>query len=590
VNAHARDNPDAPAVIEKSLAWGDRVLTYGELQARSARLADILRTRGVSTDALVGVCLPRSFDSVIAALAAWHAGGAYIPLDPSYPPERLGFILEDAQAGVLVTTEELARRLPAVSAEIIDIAVLGPPLARPLGLDERSLETAIEVSDRDLAYVIYTSGSTGTPKGVEITHGSLANLVAWHCDAFSVTPADRASHLAGLGFDASVWEIWPYLASGACVHLADDVTRSSPELLRDWLAAERITIGFVPTPLAERMLFLEWPAQMALRLMLTGGDTLHHFPPPGLPFMLVNNYGPTECTVVATSGEIAPGDEAEALPSIGKPIINTQLYILDDALREAPSSAPGWSCGEIYIGGAGLARGYRNSPDLTSKKFISTTYGRLYKTGDLGRRLRGGEIQFLGRIDDQIKIHGYRIEPLEIVRALNSQPGIRDSVVVAREDLHGEKRLIGYLIADRDFDLSPAQLRASIGEMLPEYMIPAVFVRLESFPLTAHGKVDHAALPEPDDANTLREQSLTVPSTETEQRLAKMITGLLELEDVAADENFFMLGGHSLLGAQLVARVREEFRVQIGLRTLFAAPTIAQLSREIDRLSSQAEI
>ncbi len=572
IQSQIEENPENAALFS-----GDDVLTYRELNARSGRLAASLRARGVSNDVPVALCLPRSFDFVTAALAVWKAGGAYVPMDPAYPAERLAFILQDAQASVLITDATLAQRFPKDAAEIMDVAALDASDAAP---------PESEPAPGDLAYVIYTSGSTGTPKGVEITHAGLANLIAWHCDAFSVTSIDRASHVAGLGFDASVWELWPYLAAGAAVHLADDVTRSSPELLRDWIVAKGITIAFVPTPLAERIISFEWPRETALRMLLTGGDVLHHHPPRGLPFTFVNNYGPTESTVVATSGIVLPRNGAGALPSIGQPIANTRVYLLDEDLREVADGTPG----EIHISSPGLARGYRNSPDLTAYRFIQTDYGRLYKTGDLGRRRPDGDIDFLGRIDDQIKIRGYRIEPIEITRILNTQPGIRNSVVTAREDLSGEKRLIAYVMPTGNSAVSSAELRASLAEKLPDYMIPSHFVRLDQFPLTAHGKIDYAALPAPDASNALGQEAPPAALSDTGKRVSEIVAALLELPEVGADENFFMLGGHSLLGAQLIARIRKDFKVQITLRTLFAAPTVAELSREIDRLIAKSEI
>ena len=317
VAAKATESPDAVA-----LGAGSQVLTYHELDCQANRLAHSLRSLGVGRDVLVGLCLPRSADMVVGALAILKAGGAYVPMDPAYPPDRLAFMLDDAQAPVLVTNPGLAQRLPAAKREVVNIGA--PQIAQ-----EPDHRTDVEIRADDLAYVIYTSGSTGTPKGVEITHGGLANLVNWHRQAFSVTSADRASHLAGLGFDAAVWELWPYLATGASVHLVEEVTRTSAELLRDWLLAQRITVSFVPTPLAEHLLALEWPLQTALRVLLTGGDTLHHYPPANLPFVLVNNYGPTECTVVATSGPVLPGGRPGTLPPIGCAIANTRIYLLD---------------------------------------------------------------------------------------------------------------------------------------------------------------------------------------------------------------------------------------------------------------------
>jgi len=575
VRAQATTTPTALA-----LTAGSDTLTYGELDSRANRLANHLRSLGVGADVLVGLCLPRTLDMVVGALGILKAGGAYVPMDPAYPPARLAFMLDDAHAPALITDSRVAQQLPTAKTRLVfpdaREIVAQPPSAPP-----------IAHAPTDLAYVIYTSGSTGRPKGVEITHQGLANLVSWHVEAFSVTAADRAGHVAGLGFDAAVWELWPYLAVGASVHLADEDTRNSADLLWAWLLAQRISISFVPTPLADRLLEvrLQWPCDSALRIVLTGGDTLHHYPPLGLPFVLVNNYGPTECTVVATSGAVLPSSSPTSLPPIGRPITNAEIHLLDERLQPVPAGATG----EIYIGGAGVARGYHNRPDLTADRFLPDPFsaapgGRLYKTGDLGRLLPDGQIAFLGRIDDQIKIRGYRIEPDEIVRALDQHPDIRASTVVARQDSGGEKRLVAYVVSDAECDPSPVGLRDFLGGLLPEYMIPTAFVRLAALPLTAHGKIDRAALPEPDPANTLQDAGSTEPGTETEQRVAEMVGELLNLEAIALEDNFFLLGGHSLLGAQLIARLRQAFGVDITLRSLFEAPTIAALAAELDRL------
>jgi acyl-coenzyme A synthetase/AMP-(fatty) acid ligase/acyl carrier protein len=427
---------------------------------------------------------------------------------------------------------------------------------------------------------------------IEITHGSLANLVCWHNHAFSVTASDRASQVAGLGFDAAVWELWPYLAAGASVQLANEDTRNSPELLRDWLLAQRITIGFVPTPLAERLLTLraKWPRKTDLRVVLTGGDTLHHYPSADLPFLLVNNYGPTECTVVATSGPVLPNSSPDMPPPIGNSIANTQIYILDEHLRPVPAGAPG----EIHIGGAGLARGYHNRPDLTAERFILNPFensgSRLYKTGDLARLLPDGQIAFLGRLDDQIKIRGYRIEPDEIVTVLNRHPNVRASHVAAREDAVGDKKLIAYVVLDPESDLTYTGVRDFLRTFLPEYMLPAAFVRMDALPLTQHGKIDRAALPSPDLANTLQDEISASPRTETEARVAGILGELLDLEEIGLDDNFFLLGGHSLLGAQLIARLRDAFGVEIALRRLFEAPTVAALSAELEHLATNGTL
>ncbi len=566
IAARTAEAPDAHAVCADSNS-----LTYREMDREANRLARKLRSRGAGKETLVGVCLPRSLEMVVSMLAIWKTGAAYVPLDPGNPPDRLATIVEDAQIAILVCTPEIERRLAKTACQFVDPTLTRssePPVEAP----------AAETEPGDLAYVIYTSGSTGVPKGVEITHAGLWNLVAWHNRAFSVTAADRASHLAGLAFDASGWELWPYLAAGASVHLVDDVTRNSAELLRDWLLAKRISVSFVPTPLAERLLFLEWPADTALRLLLTGGDTLHHYPPEGLPFELVNNYGPTECTVVATSGIVPPAKGPTALPAIGRAIDHTQIYILDENLKPVAAGTPG----EICIAGANLARGYRNLPNLTLEKFVSNPSvlgGRMYRTGDLGLLLPDGQIEYRGRLDDQIKIRGYRIEPSEIISRLNRHPQVRESLVMAREDAGGKKRLVAYVVFKAGSHCDEIELIGFLRESLPDYMIPTAFIRLEALPLTPNGKIDRAALPAPDFEG---ERTVQSPRTPVEQSISGILADLLKLPNVGRDDNFFLLGGHSLLGAQLIARIKKTFGVEISLRALFEAPTIAALSAEIE--------
>ena len=576
VAAKALATPDALALVH-----GADQITYRELDCRANQLAHYLIVLGVGNpQSIVGLCLDRSVTSVVCALGILKAGGAYLPLDPAYPAERLAFMLNDAQPRVLITTERLAAQLPTGPWRVIAIDRDG------IKLNSQSTKSPdSRATSEDLAYVIYTSGSTGRPKGVEITHANLSNLVSWHQREFKVTAKDRASLLAGVGFDAAVWETWPYLAAGASLHLPNEAIRLSPNLLRDWLVSERITISFLPTALAERVMTLDWPDHTALRTLLTGAETLRQFPTDDLPFEVVNNYGPTECTVVATSGSVPHDTYTNALPTIGRPIANTQIYILDENMRAVPTHV----AGEIYIGGAGVARGYLNRPELTAEKFVRDPFcmnpdARLYRTGDLARYLANGEIAYLGRIDEQIKIMGHRIEPGEIVAVLDRHCSVRSSLVVASEEACREKHLVAYVVLESGPQISAADLRNFLARELPQYMVPAVFVRLETFPLTQNGKVDRSALPLPDHENTLRDQAFTAPRTPLEERLAAMLSALLELEQVSVHDNFFMLGGHSLLGTQLISQIRGAFGVELALRTLFESPTIEQLSLEIQRL------
>jgi amino acid adenylation domain-containing protein len=558
---------------------GSKALTYAELDARANQLAHYLKSLGAGPERLVGLYLRQSTDFVIAALAALKCGAAYLPLDPDGPAERTAFMLRDAGVSALVTSEVLS---PDVSSGTERIVHLGRDAAQIIG--QSAQPPKMETQPLDLAYVIYTSGSTGQPKGVEVTHSSLANLVAWHNRAFGVTSADRASLLAAPGFDAVVWELWPYLTLGASVHVPDAGVRNNAKALRDWLVNRNITISFAATALAENLLTLDWPADTALRILLTGADSLRRRPPLTLPFTLVNNYGPTEYTVVATSGIVAPGDAA-SLPSIGRPIDNTTVYIMDEAMRVLPNG----QSGEAYLGGAGVARGYRNRPELTAQRFVtapfgSPTGGRLYRTGDLARVLPGGEIEFLGRVDEQIKIRGFRVEPNEIISVLNSCPGIHASAVIARDEQDGERRLVAYVVPTPGSPISLTRLREELANRLPDYMIPSVFVEMAAIPTTVNGKLDRAALPEPASADTLRDENYVAPTSLVEQRLAVLIAPLLRVERVGVDDNFFMLGGHSLLGTQLITRISQVFGVDLPLLSLFEHPTLAGMSAEIEKL------
>lgn len=573
----------APNAVAVTSPHGE--LTYRELNELADELAAVLRVRGVRSEILVGLCVPRSPATLVGALAIFKAGGAYLPVDPTEPETRLNFMFGDAGVSVVVTENSLKEKMSGDNRQVIAVDVMGRLSERRLESVKNAPAQSAATGPQTLAYVIYTSGSTGTPKGVEIAHESLSNLVAWHQNAFKVIPFDRASCVARVGFDAAVWEIWPYLIAGASLHIPDEEKLKDPEAFQSWLVARSITISFVPTPMAERLLALRWPAESLLRIMLTGGDTLHVYPPANLPFLLVNNYGPTECAVVATSGLVPPQRTENRLPSIGRAIANTRVYILDEAMREVPAGMPG----EIYIGGPGVARGYRNRPELTAERFLPNPFdgdanNRFFKTGDCAQVLPDGQIAFLGRFDEQIKIRGFRIEPNEIVAALNEHPAVSQSVVVAREVAEGDSRLVAYFVPRAGHIATVSELRDFLSARLPAYMVPAMYVTLNAVPLTPNGKVDRAALPTPDASNTLGEDVFHAPRTEVEQAVAGILAPLLGVERVDVEANFFSLGGHSLLGIQLISRVRDSLGVELSLRTVFEAPSVAELSAEIERL------
>ncbi|MDB5703761.1 MAG: amino acid adenylation protein [Sphingomonas bacterium] len=568
----AQSRPDAVALLAPCGA-----LSYAELDSRANRVAAWLRTLGVGPESVVGICMERSFDQLTVALGTWKAGGAYLPLDPAWPDGRLRMIVEEAACTVVIGRDEAAERLAGAGTPVLALDWDAPALSAEIGD-----APATPISPDALAYVIYTSGTTGRPKGVEVTHANLAHLIAWHNDAFAVTADDRGSHLAGLGFDAAVWEVWPYLCAGASVVLATDDVRTSDVRLRSWLIVQGVTVAFVPTMLAQDLIRDDWAAGTRLRYVLTGADRLLGRPRAGLPFVLVNNYGPTECTVVATSAAVSPEANEKGLPPIGYPIAATTIHILD---AHGEPVAPGQR-GEIYIGGPQVARGYRHQPELTAERFVADRFGppggRLYRTGDLATWRADGQITFNGRVDDQAKVRGHRVEPEETASVLRGHPAIRAGAVIAAPASDGGDMLVAYVVcADT---VSAEELRDFLGDTLPDYMIPAAFVRMDALPLTANGKLDKAALPPPNDGNALATAGFAQPQTPVEERLAQILEGVLGRGNVGVDDNFFLLGGHSLLGTQVVLRAGEAFGIDLTLRDLFQAPTIRQLALRIEEL------
>jgi amino acid adenylation domain-containing protein len=617
VAAWARRTPEAPAVV-----WEGGMLSYGELDRRAGELAGRLRALGAGPEAVVGVYSGRSPEMVVGMLAAWKAGAAYAPLDPAWPRERVAFAVADAGMPVLLAQGGLGEGMEVEGTRLVALAeaVAGheggrwrplprvsagegrgggaeagttapsPSLPRFAG-EGGTAPLSPETAGAALAYVIYTSGSTGTPKGVAIPHDALANLIDWHVRAFGITAADRTTHTSGVAFDAAIIEIWPTLVSGAALCLVDEEARLSPPRMVRWLAENRITVGWVPTPLAELVLDEPWPDGPPLRLLITGGDRLHRRPPAGARFTLINEYGPTECSVVSTCSAVEPEGSREGLPSIGRPIDGVRARVLDREMQPVPAGVPG----ELFIGGAGLGQGYVRRPDLTAASFVPDPFegegSRLYRTGDLVRFRPDGRLEFLRRLDDQVKIKGFRIELGEIEAALAAHPEVREAVALARMDSRGETRLVAYAMAThRGAEPEPAELRAFLGTRLPEYMVPSLFLFLDALPLNPSGKVDRAALPAPDWQRADTSGDFAPPRTPVEEMLAAVWSELLGVRRIGIHDNFFELGGHSLKAGQLTLRVRDTFGVEIPVRTVFEAPTVAAMAVAIGRkLVEQAD-
>ena len=571
--------PDEVAVVYEEIA-----VSYRELNERANQLGHYLRRQEVGAETLVGVCLERSVELVVGMLGVLKAGGAYVPIDPQYPAERVKYLLADGGLKVVVTSAAVWAGLGSSGERVVRV----DEEREAIGNESRE-NAAVGSEGENLAYVIYTSGSTGTPKGVQLEQRGLLNLISWHQNNLSLNGRDRVAQVAGVTFDASLLEIWPTLLTGASLYFPPGETRVVPEQLREWLVAQSITISYVPTPVAEQLLQHEWPRETALRALLTGGDRLHVHPPSRIPFVLVNNYGPTETTVVSTAGFIG-SEKSAKLPSIGRPISNTKIYVLDAQLQVVPRGVQG----ELYIGGVGLARGYVRGSDLTAERFIPNPFSekpgeRLYRTGDLVRLLAGGELEFIGRTDNQVKLRGYRIELGEIETALREHESVSDCVVVMRDEKGQKSRLVAYVVSAAEMKKASAgDLRDHLRRKLPEYMIPAAFMALKELPLTRHGKVDRRALPAPESLE--QAETFVAPQTETEKTLAALWIEMLGVPHVSRNDDFFEVGGHSLLATQMVWNIRETFGVDFTLRSFFEYSTVTEQSELIETLKDKASI
>nr|WP_256261391.1 non-ribosomal peptide synthetase [Pseudomonas gingeri] len=548
---------------------GDEHLSYEALNRRANALAHHLIGLGVRPDDRVAILARRGLDTLVGLLAILKAGAGYVPIDPAHPDERVGYLLDDSAPVAVLTQHGLLGRLPELAVPVI-------ALDRPSWREQADNPQVSGLTPGHLAYVIYTSGSTGQPKGVMVEHCTLANLVHWHCQAFDLRAGSHTASVAGFGFDAMAWEVWPALCAGALLHLPPaEVGNEQIDGLLDWWLAQPLDVAFLPTPVAEYA-FSRDLQHPTLRTLLIGGDRLRQFPrDPG--FTVINNYGPTEATVVATSGRLLPGGGLD----IGKPIGNTQVYLLDEQQQLVPLGV----VGELYVAGTGVARGYLNRPELTAERFLRDPFSadpraRMYRTGDLARWNADGTLDYLGRNDDQVKIRGVRIELGEIESQLSQLSSIEEALVLAREDEPGQPRLVGYFTERADVaPLALSELRTALLARLPGYMVPSALVRLDAWPLTANGKVDRRALPVPDREALLTAQ-YQAPQGELEMALAEIWSELLQVERVGRQDHFFELGGHSLLAVTLVARMRR-LGLEVDIRVLFAQPTLAALASAV---------
>jgi amino acid adenylation domain-containing protein len=583
-DARARQRPDATAVI-----FGGARLTYGELRRRANALARRLVDAGAGPDRRIGILIDRSADMVVSVVGVMKSGCAYVPLDPSYPVDRLRYIARDAGLSRIVTTRAVAARFPELAEEagsdafawaFVDELAAGP------GDDSW---TAPAVDPAQLAYVIYTSGTTGRPKGTMVSHASLVNAYRGWEREYGLTSLRVHLQMASLSFDVFSGDLVRALCSGAALAIVPQELLFTPAALHALIEREQVDAAeFVPVVLRELVQHLESTGGLlpSMRLLAAGSDSwfnheyarLRALCGPGT--RVVNSYGLTEATIDSTYFDGADSElPADGLVPLGRAFPNTEILLLDRHLRPVPVGV----AAELFVGGGGLARGYLGRPDLTAERFVPHPYSdepgaRLYRTGDLARYLPDGTLELLGRIDQQVKLRGYRIELAEIESALLGIDGVTEAAAMVREDRPGDRRLVAYVVAAPD--TAPAQLRQQLRETMPEYMVPSAVVRIEAMPLTPNGKVDRNALPAPE-GERQSEEAFVAPQTETEQRLAAIWRDVLRIEQVGANDNFFDLGGHSLLVVQLHARIREALGVELTVLDLFRHPTVASLARHL---------
>jgi amino acid adenylation domain-containing protein len=573
--AQVERTPEAVAIV-----FGNQSLTYRQLNQQANQLAHYLQKLGVKPGAMVGICVERSLDMVVGFLAIIKIGAGYVPLDPTYPKERLDLMLGDSRITALLVHKPTK---PNITTQIAHLVCLDAERERIACESEQNL--CSEVTADSTAYVMYTSGSTGKPKGIAIPHRAISRLV-FDTNYIRIESNDRIAQASNASFDAATFEIWGALLHGArLVGISRDVVLS-PQDFAAQLWDQGISILFLTTALFNQLARETPNAFRSIRTLLFGGEAvdplwvsvvLRNDPPE----RLLHVYGPTESTTFTTWYLVRDVAEGGATVPIGCPISNTQVYILDSHFNPAPVGVPG----ELCISGDGLARGYLNRPDLTAEKFLPNPFGapgaRLYRTGDLVRYLPNGNIEFLGRIDHQVKLRGFRIELGEIEATLAQTPGVSEAVVLAREDRPDEKRLVAYLIPQAGRSPTARELREALQSKLPDYMIPSAFVTLDAFPLTPNGKVDRRALPIPEGRSSEAE-GFIAPRTPTEEILAGIWANVLGVERISVNDSFFEMGGHSLLATQVISRVRQAFEVELPLRRLFESPTVAGLAECIE--------
>jgi amino acid adenylation domain-containing protein len=543
-------------------------MSYKELNRKSNHLAHLLQTKGVGPDRIVGIMAESSLEMLTGIIGILKAGGAYLPIDPGYPQDRINYMLADSGTKILLTGLDIQGEVSSTSTST----------------------STCQVSSANLAYIIYTSGTTGKPKGVMVQHRSLVNLCLWHNRYYRITPSDHAAQYASSCFDASVWEIFPYLVMGACVYIVPGEIKLDMEELSAYYERNRITIVFLPTQVCERFISA-YPHHRILRLLLTGGDKLRTV--VNTNYAVYNNYGPTENTVVTTSCRVKP---AKQIP-IGKPTANSYIYILD-AYSNPVAIGVG---GELCISGVGVARGYLNNPELTAERFYRSyksymTYisKKLYKSGDLARWLPDGNIEFLGRLDQQVKIRGFRIEPGEIENQLKKHRDVKDAVVMVRENPARDKYLCAYMVLQQSpgtalqESFSAARWKEYLSRQLPHYMIPSFFMPLERIPLKATGKINRTALPEPVDTRAYLETAYAAPKSEIEKKLAKIWSGALSRESIGINDNFFALGGNSLKAMSVISGIHKDLDIKLPVDELFKHPSIGQMAKYLDHMRETA--